>query len=120
MHAGINPTTPDVAAFLGQPCTHPRSQMAAAHNWAWVREPFLLHRLGFTGPDGRPAVVVHGHTRLNGITGEGILSESLSTLEQGRICLDCSGTDMALVLEAEGPEFTLRIAHPEPEPDMEP
>lgn len=120
VHAGLN-TTADMDMFLNTPYRHPRTELEGSYSWAWVREPFLSHTLGFEDPAGNPAVVVHGHTRLKGRSRDEILQGSLETLaHQHRICLDCSGTDMALVLDVEGRDFRLTAVSPEPESALEP
>lgn len=120
VHAGLN-TTSDMDMFLNTPYRHPRSKLEGSYSWAWVREPFLSHRLGFEHPDGNPAVVVHGHTCLEGSGAQDLLRASLGTLaDRHRIGLDCSESAMALVLDVKGCDFRLTAICSEPEPDLEP
>lgn len=119
IHAGINPYA-DAGQLDLRAYSQPVSSDDSSADWAWIRAPFLNHPGPHLGPDGREVIVVHGHTRINAVNVEHLLRASACTLSQGRICLDCSGTDAALLLQAEGNNFSLTVCLPEPKLDAEP
>ncbi|WP_411839940.1 metallophosphoesterase [Paracoccus sp. ME4] len=118
VHAGIRPDA-NTEHFISLPYIQPKRSGDEDESWAWIRNRFLNHPGPQIGPDGREVIVVHGHTRILCADVRDLIAASAATLSQGRICLDCSGTDGALLLEAEGCEFSIKFCTPEPQPTAE-
>jgi serine/threonine protein phosphatase 1 len=63
VHAGVNPRFAQ-DRFLAAPWNTPLARLDEDRHWAWVRRPFLAHKPGPEGWEGR--FVVHGHTPNDG------------------------------------------------------
>ncbi|MFX4300111.1 metallophosphoesterase [Pseudosulfitobacter pseudonitzschiae] len=85
VHAGVDPHV-DIMAFLGQ------ERFGATRmedHWAWIREPFLSWRGGWTEHD--DLTIIHGHTphNANRMVDPSAASDYFDLVEtNGRICLD--------------------------------
>lgn len=119
VHAGINPYA-DSREFLSRPYIQPMRSGDESESWAWIRSAFLNHPGPHFGVENEEVIVVHGHTRILGRGAEELIRASATTLSQGRICLDCSGTAAALLLQAEGCDFSISVCMAEPKPEAAP
>lgn len=119
VHAGINPNA-DTREFLSRPYIQPMRSGDESESWAWIRDMFLGHPGPHFGVENEEVIVVHGHTRISGRSAEELIRASSTTLQQGRICLDCSGTSASLLLQADGNDFSLTVCMPEPKPETAP
>lgn len=119
VHAGINPAA-DTREFLSRPYSQPRRSSEEGESWAWIRNDFLNHPGPHLGLESEEIIVVHGHTRIAGRNAGDLIRASSTTLQQGRICLDCSGTSAALLLQADGNDFSLTVCMPDPKPETAP
>lgn len=113
IHAGIDPEEPFADAVGRAQHLHlsqERTALGLSHHdlhWAWVRYNFLFRTDGFADADGRPLLVVHGHTMAEGADtawlwdANGPLVRGLDKrTTHDRICVDGAAARGALVAGA--------------------